>query len=86
MAMFTPGNLMRECADDKDFRPRVQPFLLEAVEAVEKLDDFEAGTTDADIDLFFGWNERVLLKAMQIHYATMAIRERMKHAKITGML
>ena len=44
------------------------------------------GTTVDEIDIHFGWYERVLLKAMQIHYATMAIRERMKHAKITGML
>jgi len=42
--------------------------------------------TEDEIDLYFGWNERVLLKAMQVHYATLSIRERMKHAKITGML
>ena len=35
--MFTPGKFLRECADDKDFRPRVQASLLEAVEAVEEL-------------------------------------------------
>ena len=44
------------------------------------------GVTVDEIDIHFGWNERVLLKAMQIHYASMSIRERMKHAKITGML
>ena len=44
------------------------------------------GVTEDEIDLYFGWNERVLLKAMQVHYATLSIRERMKHAKITGML
>ena len=44
------------------------------------------GTSVDEIDIHFGWNERVLLKAMQIHYASMSIRERMKHAKITGML
>ena len=44
------------------------------------------GATEAEIDIFFGWNERVLLKAMQRHYAKLSIRERMALAKITGML
>jgi hypothetical protein len=43
------------------------------------------GVSEADIDLFFGWNERVLLKAMQVHYASMSVRERMKKAKVTCM-
>ena len=46
------------------------------------------GTTEdqMQIDIFFGWHEKVLLKAMQIHYASLSIRERMQLAKITGML
>ena len=42
--------------------------------------------TEAEIDIYFGWNERVLLKAMQVHYAKMTRRERMRHARITGMM
>ena len=43
-------------------------------------------TSDAEIDIYFGWNERVLKKAMQVHYASMSIRERMSQAKVTGMM
>jgi hypothetical protein len=46
----------------------------------------ETGTSEAEIDIFFGWHEKVLLKAMQVHYASMSIRERMKKSKITGKL
>ena len=45
----------------------------------------QLGVTEADIDLYFGWNERVLLKAMQVHYALLSMRERMKKAKVTCM-
>ena len=44
------------------------------------------GVTEAQIDIYFGWNERVLLKAMQRHYASLSIRQRMALAKITGMM
>jgi hypothetical protein len=43
-------------------------------------------TSEAEIDIFFGWNERVLLKAMQMHYASMSTRELMALAKVTGMM
>jgi hypothetical protein len=43
------------------------------------------GVSEADIDLYFGWNERVLLKAMQVHYAAMSVKERMKKAMVTCM-
>ena len=43
------------------------------------------GATEAMIDLFFGWNERVLLKAMQVHYAALSVRERMSTSKVTCM-
>ena len=46
----------------------------------------ETGTSEAEIDIFFGWHEKILLKAMQVHYAAMSIRERMKKAWITGMM
>ena len=35
------------------------------------------GATEDQIDIFFGWHEKVLLKAMQVHYASLSIRERM---------
>ena len=46
----------------------------------------ESKTSADEIDLYFGWNERVLLKAMQVHYAKMSIRERMATAKITAKM
>ena len=44
------------------------------------------GVTEDQIDIYFGWHEKVLLKAMQVHYASLSIRERMLLAKITGMM
>ena len=44
------------------------------------------GSSEAEIDIFFGWNERVLLKAMQMHYASMSTRELMALVKVTGMM
>ena len=44
------------------------------------------GVTAAQIDIYFGWQEKILLMAMQVHYATLSIRERMDSAKITGMM
>ena len=41
------------------------------------------GTTEAEIDLYFGWHEAILLKEMQRHYEAMSIRSRMKNARIT---
>ena len=44
------------------------------------------GTTEAQIDIYFGWQERLLKKAMQVHYASLSIFERMGLAKITGWM
>ena len=41
---------------------------------------------EAQIDIYFGWHEKLLLKSMQIHYASLSVRERMALARITGML
>jgi len=46
----------------------------------------ETETTEAEIDLYFGWNERLLKKAMQAHYASLSIRERMGLSRITGKM
>ena len=42
--------------------------------------------SEAQIDIYFGWHEKLLLRAMQVHYASMSIRGRMALARITGML
>ena len=46
----------------------------------------ETGATEAQIDIFFGWHEKILLKAMQVHYEGMSTRARMALAKITGWI
>ena len=46
----------------------------------------DSGATVDQIDIYFGWHERVLLKAMQVHYSQLSIRERMLLAKITGYM
>ena len=43
-------------------------------------------TSEAEIDIYFGWHEKVLLKEMQVHYEGMSIRGRMEKAKITSMI
>ena len=49
--------------------------------------DMEATEASAaDIDLFYGWHERVLTKEMQVHYSSMSIKERMKKARITSLM
>ena len=44
------------------------------------------GTSEGEIDIYFGWHEKILLKEMQVHYAAMSIRERMAKAKITSWI
>eukprot|EP00966_Prymnesium_polylepis_P229373 5307783-Prymnesium_polylepis.1 len=46
----------------------------------------KSGATADEIDLYFGWKERILKKAMQMHYATMSLFERMRSAGITGWM
>jgi len=45
-----------------------------------------SGTTAAQIDIYFGWQERILKKAMQVHYEGLSTFSRMALAKITGWL
>ena len=45
-----------------------------------------SGATVDEIDLYFGWKEKVLKKAMQMHYAGMSLFERMRSARITGWM
>ena len=47
----------------------------------------QTGTAEDQIDIYFGWHEKIALKAMQTHYQSLSIRERMKVARITrGMM
>ena len=46
----------------------------------------QTGVSEDQIDIYFGWHEKVLKKAMQVHYQSLSIRERMKLARITGMM
>ena len=46
----------------------------------------QMGVSEQQIDIYFGWHEKLLLKNMQIHYASLNARERMLLARITGML
>ena len=45
----------------------------------------ETDTSEADIDLLFGWREKFYSELMQVHYAGLARADRMKKAKITSM-
>ena len=39
-----------------------------------------------EIDLYYGWNEAEMKKDMQMHYATMGMRERLEQARITCLM
>ena len=60
--------------------------LRRLADSVAKRYQEKSKTSEAEIDIYFGWNERVLLKAMQTHYNGLSMRQRMKMSKITGML
>lgn len=53
-------------------------------DTVARRDREAARVSEAEIDIYFGWHEAVLLKEMQRHYAAMSVRERMKMARITA--
>ena len=93
----TKGLLMRAWTKllgedpDLDFPPGQEPKW--STHSLRRLADTtarrymeETGVTEDQIDIYFGWHEKVLLKAMQVHYASLSIRERMRLARITGML
>jgi hypothetical protein len=77
--------------DDLDLPPGQKPkwsthSLRRLADTVARRYRVETGVTEDQIDIYFGWNEKILLKAMQVHYASLSIKERMMLAKITGML
>ena len=77
--------------DDLDLPPGQKPkwsthSLRRLADTVARRYRGETGVTEDQIDIYFGWNEKILLKAMQVHYASLSIKERMMLAKITGML
>ena len=39
-----------------------------------------------EIDVYYGWNEAEMKKDMQMHYATMGMRERLEQARITCLM
>ena len=60
--------------------------LRRGADTVARRDMEVTGTKESEIDIFFGWHEKVLLKDMQVHYAAMNVRERFKKARITGLM
>ena len=65
-------------------RPKIVEILGSDTVARRDMEATEASA--ADIDLFYGWHERVLTKEMQVHYSSMSIKERMKKARITSRM
>ena len=85
-------NVSRASSDpDLDLSPGQEPrwsthSLRRLADTIARRYMEATGTTEDQIDIYFGWHEKVLLKAMQVHYASLSIRERMQLAKITGMM
>ena len=57
--------------------------LRRLADTVARRDQQANGVEDAEIDLYFGWHEAILLKEMRRHYAAYQLRERIKQARIT---
>ena len=60
--------------------------LRRMADTVARRDMQKLDVTSDEIDIYFGWQERLLLRQMQVHYAAMTIQTRMRKARITGML
>ena len=60
--------------------------LRRGADTVARRDMQRTETLPSEIDIFFGWHEKVLLKDMQVHYSAMSVRERMKKARITSFM
>ena len=76
---------------DLELEPGTEPkwtthSLRRLADWVARRDRELTGTSEAEIDIFFGWHEKILLKEMQRHYAKMNMRERSKQARITSQL
>ena len=61
-------------------------WVVSSVRAVELPQSTTSSSVEDQIDIYFVWHEKVLLRAMQVHYATLSGRERMRSARITGIL
>jgi len=42
--------------------------------------------SEREIDIVHGWHELELSKDMQLHYATLVLRERIQRARINGLM
>ena len=71
---------MRERGLSRSSRKRV------GQDTVARRDREKTETTEAEIDIYFGWHEKILLKEMQVHYAKMSLRDRMRQARITSFM
>jgi hypothetical protein len=60
--------------------------LRRLADTIARRDREAMAVSEAEIDLFLGWHESILLKEMQRHYEAMSIRSRMKGARITAGL
>ena len=73
VAKFTNHSL-RRCSDATARRDR----------AIERPD--RRPVSETEIDIYHGWHELELSKEMQLHYATLVLRERIQRARITGLM
>ena len=76
---------------DLDLPPDVPPrwsthSLRRLADTVARRYREAMNVTVDQIDIYFGWHEKILLKAMQVYYSSLSLRERMLQARITGMM
>ena len=72
---------------ERDCEPKwTTHSLRRAADTVARRDMKHTETPPSEIDIYFGWHEKVLLKDMQVHYSAMSVRERMKKARITSWM
>ena len=91
-ASYRKANSVKSDPDpDLDVEKGKQPkwtthSLRRGADTVARRDMVATDTKESEIDIFFGWHEKILLKDMQVHYAAMNVRERCKKARITSLM
>ena len=76
--------IVGDCAKEQSVEVSGGDKIRFVADTVARRDREETGTSEDEIDIYFGWHERILLKAMQVHYAAFSIIQRMAKAVITG--
>ena len=75
----------KELEERRGRPPKFTPHSMRrAANTVARRDRKKNEVSEAEIDIYLGWHEKILLKEMQRHYEGLDMRARMEQARITG--